>query len=1308
MKRSLFPLLFLSCLFSGIHSAVAGFSPVINEIMASNDTVLSDSDGDYPDWIEIHNTGDTAGNLDGWFLTDDAANPTAWQFPATPLDPGEFVVVFASNKDRRTSGAELHTNFKLSSGGEYLALVQPDGTTIEMEFAPTFPPLGPDQSLALQGGTSSVVDADSDLFWHVPADGSLGTTWTENGFDHGLWAGPGKPAIGYEDTPGGPSSFEDLIVTNVPSGTNNLYIRIPFEVPDLGSVTALEIKARYDDAYIAYLNGAQIYNTPNAPASPVWNSNATSSHSDSLAVQFVNVDLSASIPELREGANVLAIHVINRRLSNPSTDFLFEPELVVTGAAPDPPQLIYAANPTPGSENSGAVTEIGPAISGVTDGVAELTPGTPLTISTTIAPAAGRNVATVDLIYRTDFANEQTLPMRDDGVAPDPIAGDGVYVATIPGGAATSGSMLRWAVLSTDNTGASSSAPPRLDPLAAEYFGTAVEDGVTTSGARRWRWWIEDENWYYTNGSTPIHKEYASCSVFFDGEFYDNVRVRTRGASSVLLNAPVQSFHYNFHSDHRLKYFPDSKRIDRINVNWMFVDQLYLRNQLSMEAFAAAGAPAPASELVVAHRNGSYLSVGNIIEHPDEGFLERHGLDPDGALYKVYNRLANANDRPEWTPGTSPNSLIGVEKKTRLGEDNSDLAAFIAGIDSSNPDRLEYVMDNLDIPAVLNFMAASAIDSAHDVFEKNNFVYRDTEGSGEWLILPWDRDVSWGQGVWNRNPIEWDNPQRSHPHYGSGVNGAATRDRYEIYEAVIDEPVLREMFERRLRSVLDQLLQAPGTPAGELLIEARIAELITSLDRVDPPGGEATNYIQHDKDLYGKLRGEPHQPGYSATSALQTLTIATAAVVDTYLPNRRTYLYDTMGTGGAGIVPEAQVGNPAITFGAVEYNPSSGNQDEEYIEIVNSNPFAVDISGWTISGGVDHTFRPGTVIPSDGELYLSPDVVAFRARATSPTGGEGRFVQGNYSGHISNFGETLELRAADTTLIDSLTTPSNPSAAQQFLVVTEIMYHPAGDGLAEYIELTNIGPSALDLTGVKFSDGIRFDFPGSLASGARTLVVRDLATFEATYGTGLPVAGVFTTPSALDNSGETIKLDDATNSTISEFRYDDKLPWPVDADGNGFSIVLIDPGLNPDPNIGSNWRSSAAAGGSPGGSDATTFSGDPDGDDDGDGISNFLQYASVGTGNRYEPPRVSVEPIDLGDGNPVEFPVFAFHRHLAADDVIYTVEMSTDLADWTPVGASAHLSETNQGNGTSLVRFRSSIPQSGTSRQFMRLSVRAR
>ncbi len=122
----------------------------ITELMAVNDTTVADQDGDYPDWLEIYNAGGSAVDLNGWYLSDDAATLTKWQFPATPVSPGGYLLVFASDKDRASEGAELHTNFKLSAAGEYLALVRADAATVEHEYAPEFPPQTVDVSYGLE------------------------------------------------------------------------------------------------------------------------------------------------------------------------------------------------------------------------------------------------------------------------------------------------------------------------------------------------------------------------------------------------------------------------------------------------------------------------------------------------------------------------------------------------------------------------------------------------------------------------------------------------------------------------------------------------------------------------------------------------------------------------------------------------------------------------------------------------------------------------------------------------------------------------------------------------------------------------------------------------------------------------------------------------------------------------------------------------------------------------------------------------------------------------------------------------------
>ncbi len=100
--------------------------------------------------------------------------------------------------------------------------------------------------------------------------------------------------------------------------------------------------------------------------------------------------------------------------------------------------------------------------------------------------------------------------------------------------------------------------------------------------------------------------------------------------------------------------------------------------------------------------------------------------------------------------------------------------------------------------------------------------------------------------------------------------------------------------------------------------------------------------------------------------------------------------------GGSGEIPRRQVGNPQIDFGAIEFNPASGNQNEEYIALVNNQDFAVDISGWRLDGDVQITFQPGTVIPAGWTFYTTPDARAFRARSDGPSGNMQLFVQGNY------------------------------------------------------------------------------------------------------------------------------------------------------------------------------------------------------------------------------------------------------------------------------------------------------------------------
>lgn len=103
-------------------------SLVINEIMSKNDNLTGVGFVDYfnkkSDWIEIYNNGDVAVQLNNYYLSDDSTLLTKWQFPQYLLQTGEFVQIWASDKNQVATNGEIHTNFKISAGGEDIFLTR--------------------------------------------------------------------------------------------------------------------------------------------------------------------------------------------------------------------------------------------------------------------------------------------------------------------------------------------------------------------------------------------------------------------------------------------------------------------------------------------------------------------------------------------------------------------------------------------------------------------------------------------------------------------------------------------------------------------------------------------------------------------------------------------------------------------------------------------------------------------------------------------------------------------------------------------------------------------------------------------------------------------------------------------------------------------------------------------------------------------------------------------------------------------------------------------------------------------------------
>ena len=164
MNRPLFPALF-AVVGAFFLAGAAQAQVVLTEFLASNNSRLADVDGEFSDWIEVQNTSASAVNLKDWSLTDDPALPSKWRFPATNLNAGGYLVVFASGKNRTNAGVQLHTSFSLSAAGEYLALFPPDNLLPATEFAPEFPAQKPDISFGTRAGQR--------YFFPVPTPGAV-------------------------------------------------------------------------------------------------------------------------------------------------------------------------------------------------------------------------------------------------------------------------------------------------------------------------------------------------------------------------------------------------------------------------------------------------------------------------------------------------------------------------------------------------------------------------------------------------------------------------------------------------------------------------------------------------------------------------------------------------------------------------------------------------------------------------------------------------------------------------------------------------------------------------------------------------------------------------------------------------------------------------------------------------------------------------------------------------------------------------------------------------------------------------------
>ncbi|MFV2067131.1 MAG: CotH kinase family protein [Pirellulales bacterium] len=320
-----------------------------------------------------------------------------------------------------------------------------------------------------------------------------------------------------------------------------------------------------------------------------------------------------------------------------------------------------------------------------------------------------------------------------------------------------------------------------------------------------------------------------------------------------------------------------------------------------------------------------------------------------------------------------------------------------------------------------------------------------------------------------------------------------------------------------------------------------------------------------------------------------------------------------VGNNNTQAVINALIISPVLTF---DFGTASSPVEPGSIR-VDTTPYDPAVGyGWT----------EGTITASDRRDLVEGGGVAPSAVET--TGGEITFgAQGELRVRAFLPGSTRRVGTASQPVFWSRETVVAAESPRLPLAITEINYHPEAPTADErsqdadltasdfeFVELTNVTGQPVDLAGWQFADGIDFTFPQrTVEPGGVVLVVRNAAAFQVRYPSVDMGAVVGEFSGRLANGGELLLLSDAMANRQIEFAYGDTAPWPEQADGEGQTLILIDPAGTPAGAYGDadRWQASDVRGGTPGRGDLVdaVLAGDMDrdGDVDFDDISVMVR-----------------------------------------------------------------------------------------------------
>ena len=593
-----------------------------------------------------------------------------------------------------------------------------------------------------------------------------------------------------------------------------------------------------------------------------------------------------------------------------------------------PTSWLPSLSPTPGAENS--VVGALPPITNLTANPTAPTPTTPIVIT---ADIAGSSSATLTYKINVDNGDDDAgvaLTMLDDGVAPDTTAGDGNFAAAIP--AQSSGTLVRYRV----DTGAGSGLPDPADSIT--YFGLVVDDPVSTS-LPVMRMWMGPNDWIELDRDHRFDETYFPAVFEFDGTVYDSVQIRIRGGDFAKTHYVKQSYSVEAPSGHDFVmpgYFgyPVDEFALQGERNW-------LRAHEGWYTYEAAGFPSVESFHVNVQQNDEFFGIYRVQEKLDGTWRSENDLN-DGQFFKASDGGFKKD---------------GWDKKDPSDGDHTAIDNLDGLIESpSSSAKTQSLYEQIDIPNFINYAAVTGILKNDDISNHNFYMYFDEDDTERWRIYPWDLDHSFQWGT--------DTCTASEPAIEPGCLDN------EYLDAMWEVPEFRNMYFRRVRTLLDTVFAAPT-------IENDVAAIL------------ALTGTDDDLDFA--------RWGKNPTSS--DLTIISD------LNARRSVFNNEPRT------PASQPATPEIVINEIHYN--TAGDDPEFVELYNPTNDWIDLSGWELDG-TGLTIAGGTVLAPRGYIVFTEDDVAFRDFYGTSTS----HILAQFSGGLSNGGETITLLNAAGTIVD--------------------------------------------------------------------------------------------------------------------------------------------------------------------------------------------------------------------------------------------------------------------------------------------------